>query len=424
MGDHRRSAGRRRTVKPGGRIAVRLTRRVVQLGFLALTLAAVFVVGANAERWCPFGGVEALYTYLHEGNLLCSLGISNFYILAAVLVTTLLLRRVFCGYMCPIGTLSEWIGRGAARCKLRPRTVPPGADRALSLLKYAVLGVILFITYRASELLFRGFDPCYALLSRHGEDITFWAYVVAGAIVIGSVFVTMPFCRWLCPLAAVLNPFSRVGLTRIRRNTETCIDCGKCSRVCPMAIPVDTVREVTAARCMSCMECVEACPPKASGSVTWGPPANLGRRWPQAALVVIMLACVGVAVTASYAFPIASFRVVRGQTPARTESVQLTVTGLHCRGSATSFAYYLERDDAFAIPGYLKIEAWPSPGGGKARITFDPSQTNAQAIKQAITEAYFDATGNLWRPSPFEIEGYDPLAAPETTQPAGSAGRP
>ena len=403
---------------------MRRTRRIVQFGFLALTLGGVFVVGGNAERWCPFGGVEALYTYLHEGNLLCSLGVSNFYILAAVLVSTLLLRRVFCGYMCPIGTLSEWIGRAAARLKLRPRTVPVQADRALSMLKYVVLGVILFITYKASELLFRTFDPCYALISRHGEDITFWAYVVAGAIVIGSVFITMPFCRWLCPLAAVLNPFSRIGLTRIRRNEETCISCGKCARVCPMAIPVDTVREVTAARCLSCMECVEACPPKAGGSVTWGPPRFLGRRWPQAALVTIMLMCVGIAVAASYAFPIASFINVQGEPPAQTESVRFRVAGLTCRGSANLFAYYLKRDDMFAIPGYMKIEAWPGPGGGEARITFDPSQTSVEAIQQAISEAYFDATGNLWRPSPFEIEGYDPLAAPQTTQPDAEAVTP
>ena len=54
---------------------------------------------------------------------------------------------------------------------------------ALSVLKYGVLAIVLVLTYRAGELIFRGFDPCYALLSRHGEDITFWAYVASGAIV-------------------------------------------------------------------------------------------------------------------------------------------------------------------------------------------------------------------------------------------------
>ena len=68
-----------------------LTRRIVQVAFLALTLAGVFVFGGHAERWCPLGGIEALYGYTTAGNLICSLGVSNFYILGGVLVMTLLL---------------------------------------------------------------------------------------------------------------------------------------------------------------------------------------------------------------------------------------------------------------------------------------------------------------------------------------------
>ena len=205
------------------------TRRILQFGFLALTLVGVYVFRGNCERWCPFGGVETLYTYVTEGSLTCSLAISNFYILGGVLVMTLLLRRVFCGYMCPIGTISDWLQRGAARMGVRSVRVSARVDGWLSLLKYVLLAVILFFTYRSAELVFRAFDPCYALISRHGTDITFWAYVVAGAVVVASLFMVMPFCRWLCPLAAVLNPFSRVGLTRIKRDSDACLDCGECA---------------------------------------------------------------------------------------------------------------------------------------------------------------------------------------------------
>ncbi len=437
---------------------MRTTRRVVQSGFLALTLTAVFIVRGNAERWCPFGGVEAAYTYLREGNLTCSLGVSNFYILAGVLLLTLLLRRAFCGYMCPIGTISEWLGAATTRLGVRPARVPRAVDRALSLLKYGVLAVILYLTWRAGELIFRGFDPCYALISRHGEDITFWAYVVAGGIVLGSLLVTIPFCRWLCPLAAVLNLFSRFGLTRIKRDETVCTSCGKCARACPMAIPVDVLPEVKVARCTSCLNCVAVCP-KASGSgfrvpgsataetvgasadsrpetrdlkpanghlssgaLFWGPPNAIGRRWPQAALIAIMLACVAGAVAAVYTFPVASFIHTRGQAPAQTSVLHLRVSGLTCRGAATRFTlYYLDRDDEFAVPGYLKIEAWPGPGYASARITYDPAQTNELAIKQAITEPYFNTATGGWDASPFRIEGYDPLGLDEvetTTRPA------
>ena len=392
---------------------MKTTRRVVQFGFLALTLGGVFVFRGNAERWCPFGGVEALYTYATEGSLTCSLAVSNFYILGGVLIMTLLLRRVFCGYMCPIGTLSEWLQRGAARLGFGPVRVPYRLDRSLSVLKYVVLAIILYFTYKTSELVFRGYDPCYALLSRHGEDITYWAYVVAGAIVIGSLVVVMPFCRWLCPLAAVLNPFSRFGLTRIKRNEDACLDCGHCATACPMSIPVDTVDQVTVARCMSCMSCVDVCPARGDGAMTWGSPGWMGHRWSNAVLVAILLFCTTAAVAASYLFPLPSFVKMRGQAPDVTATRELDIIGLACRGNATLLMYFLERDDAFELAGYLKLEAWPGPDAAKTRITYDPSLCDEAAIKRAITEPYYDAFGAVWRLSPFEIKGYDPLGSDE-----------
>ena len=172
-------------------------RRTVQFGFLLIVLVGVFVIGGNCERWCPFGGVEALYTYLHEGNLVCSLGTANFFILGGVLGMTLLMRRAFCGYVCPIGTISEWLHAAARRLRLPEVRVPLWLDRRLAWLKYGLLAVILWFTWQTGELIFRGFDPCYALISRHGEDITVWTYVAAGAVVVGSLFLLLPFCRWL-----------------------------------------------------------------------------------------------------------------------------------------------------------------------------------------------------------------------------------
>jgi polyferredoxin len=147
------------------------TRRIVQAAFLLLTIVGVFVVGANAELWCPLGGIEGLSTYWSEGNLICSLGVSNFYILAGVFVMAVLLRRAFCGYMCPIGTLSDWIHAAARRWRMPQPRIPERADRILALLKYVVLAAVVLFTWQAGELLFRAYCPAYALISRHGADI-------------------------------------------------------------------------------------------------------------------------------------------------------------------------------------------------------------------------------------------------------------
>jgi polyferredoxin len=389
------------------------TRRIVQGLFLALVLNGVFVWGANCERWCPFGGVEGLYTYVQEGNMVCSLGTSNFFALGGLLLMTVLVRRAFCGYLCPIGAISEWMHGLGRRLRLPQRQTPRWLDRSLAWAKYGVLALILWLTWTAGELIFRGFDPCYALISRHGEDITAWAYVISAAILIVSLFITVPFCRWFCPLAAVMNPLSRFGLTRVRRDPATCKDCGVCSKKCPTAIPVDQVEQVTAARCISCLQCVESCPDRRSQTLVWGPPRWLGRPWSQAVLILIVVACTAAAVTASYLNPLPSFVKTRGVAPDEIGQVELMVNDVTCRGRANLLCYYIERDDPlFCVLGYLKIEAWPGPGWSKVRVTFDPAQTSEDAIRQAIVEPYYDVTNDRWRMSPFQIEGYDPLTLP------------
>lgn len=374
-----------------------------------MTLVGVFVVRGNAERWCPLGGVESLYQYVREGNLICSLGVSNLYILAAVLAATLLLRRAFCGYACPIGTLSEWIQRAARRLGAPRLAVSGRLDRTLGLLKYVVLAVVLTLTWRASELVFRGYDPCYALIGRHGEDIAVWAYGIAGAIIVASLVITVPFCRWFCPLAAVLAPFSRVGLTSIKRRGDACAGCGACARACPMGIAVDQVPQVTAARCTACFQCVDACPKAASSAVGWGPPPWVGSRWPRGLLVVLLLACVGAAVASAYAFPLPSFVMSWGEPPAATASLHLQVRNLTCRDRARRLVDFLRRDDELKVDGYVRIEAWPGPGPAAVSISCDPLRTSEAAIKRAITEPYYDASVGVWRTSPFRIVGYDPL---------------
>lgn len=386
---------------------MKLKRRLVQFGFLALTIGGVYALKGNAERWCPFGGVEAFYMYFTQGHMLCSLGVSNFYILGAVLLLTVLLRRVFCGYMCPIGAISELLGAGAKRLGVKPARVPVVADRILSLGKYGVLAIILYFTIKAGELMFRTADPCYALISRHGEDITFWAYVVSGAIVVSSLFLVIPFCRWFCPLAAVMNPFSRFGLTRVRRSETACINCGKCSRVCPMAIPVAEVKQVNHARCMSCLDCIESCPEFKGGALSWGPGGTPGKSWPQSVLIAILFGAVVSAVAAAYLVPLPSYVHERGAKPTSTESVDLRIHDVTCRGRATMLTqFFLDRNDDFALPGYLKVEAWPGPGVAPVRVTFDPSLVSADNVRQAITEPYFNLLDDTWAFSPFRIEGY------------------
>jgi ferredoxin len=297
--------------------------------------------------------------------------------------------------------------RAAARLSLPAIRVPRGLDAALSLLKYPALGVILFLTWQAGELIFRGFDPCYALLSRHGEDITAAAYAVGGGLLAASLFLSVPFCRWLCPLAAVLNPFSRASPARVARDGAACTSCGACARACPMAIPVDEVAVVVHARCTACLDCADACRAPGGGALALRVAPFARRRWSRGAVAAVLVLTLAASVAAAALFPVPPFRFARGG--AAAASVTLRVEGLTCRGRAELFVWFLTRDDDLALDGALALEAWPAPGRGRAVVRFDPARSDADAVRRAATEPYFVAGESRWLAPPFRIEGYDPL---------------
>jgi ferredoxin len=177
---------------------------------------------------------------------------------------------------------------------------------------------------------------------------------------------------------------------------------------------VAEVAQVTAARCIACLNCVDACPQQSAGALAWGPPRAVGGRWPPAVLVAILLACTAGAVSAAYLYPMASFVKSQGVPPSTSAVVEMKIENLTCRGRANLLVWFLQRDDLALPLRFFKLEAWPGSGPSLARITYDPEETDEEALKRAITEPYFqdrsDAVDAHWFHSPFRIRGYDPLA--------------
>ena len=166
-----------------------MTRRAIQIAALAATLLSVFWLRGNAEVFCPMGGVESLYTYLREGNLTCSLAVSNFFLLGGTLLSVLLLRRGVCSYLCPVGAISE--GLYALRKRLVARPLRGACEHGTAGCAAEVCGAgghpVFHLVF--GRALFRGYCPAYALISRHGTDITVWAYVISAVLVLASLVV-------------------------------------------------------------------------------------------------------------------------------------------------------------------------------------------------------------------------------------------
>lgn len=239
-------------------------RYLIQAFFLGSITYVALGWGKNGfEAFCPFGGVEALYSIFTAKQYTCALAPLNLGMFVGLLGLTIVSKRSFCGWVCPIGSIGEWIHRfGDKVWKKRPH-LPRSADKYLRLLRYPVLAVILYYTYTIGDLIFRGYDPYYIIFSGFGHSADSWiSFAVLGIFVAGSFFQPMFFCRYFCPLAAVLDPFSKLGLMRIRRSTDTCTDCTVCNRVCHFGVEPMSKVSISHRDCVNCLECVEACPVK------------------------------------------------------------------------------------------------------------------------------------------------------------------
>jgi len=241
---------------------LRLLVQVVFVG-LAIWLGVRAWVGAQSfDSACPYGGVVTLWGYLSTGTFLRGTGASNLVLLALLLVAALLTGRAFCGWACPLGTVQEWLaslirrltGGRTAWLPIRPSRK---VDRALSWLKYGVLGWTVWASATAVVPPLIPFCPYRTLFTLNVGSLLGWS-VIVGLITL-SFAVERAWCRYLCPLGALLAVTNKISLWRIRKDEVRCASCGLCDRACP--VDLDVMREVErGAECIRCRSCVRACP--------------------------------------------------------------------------------------------------------------------------------------------------------------------
>ena len=260
-----------------------LYRRVFQGAFLILNLwlgakfyfwVRQFELGITqpnlqrppgVEGWLPIAGLMNLKYWILSGQI-PSVHPAAMFLLLSFLVMAFLFRKAFCSWLCPIGTISEYLWRAGKLFFGRNVLLPRSIDLPLRGLKYFLLGFFVWAISAMSAVGIRDF-----MLSPYGliadvKMLNFFRHIgEAGLIVLvvfvlASVFVQNFWCRFLCPCGAPLGLTSWLSPARIRRNTETRIDCAKCAKACPSALPVDELAQIRSVECTGCLECVAVCP--------------------------------------------------------------------------------------------------------------------------------------------------------------------
>jgi len=225
-----------------------------------------FAKPLSPEGFLPIGSLMSLKLWLMSGTW-DSWHPAGMVILGAALVLSFFLRKSFCGWICPVGTLSELLWRGGRRLFGRTFALPRWADLALRPLKYLLLGFFLWVILVRMPLpAIRSFLATDYWKAGDLKMLHFFTgmsattAVVLAALVALSLVTKAFWCRYLCPYGALLGLLSAAGPLRVRRDAARCISCGSCARHCPALLPVDRRVSVASPECIGCLTCVSRCP--------------------------------------------------------------------------------------------------------------------------------------------------------------------
>ena len=263
-------------------------RTVVQILFTALTngyaqgfaegnifrgpAKGVCVPGLNcyscpgALGACPIGSLQAT---LDSGRFRIA-----FYVAGFLMLVGAVFGRFVCGWLCPFGLVQDLIYKIPFFRKMKKL---PG-DRFLRFLKYVILALfVIFLPMTVLDIVGQG-KPWFCeyicpsgtlfagipliaqnpVLQASLGFLFTWKVGILIFLIVLSLLVYRPFCRYICPLGAIYSLFNPIAFYRFRIDREKCTGCGLCRRACPMDIPVH--QTPNSPECIRCGKCRRACP--------------------------------------------------------------------------------------------------------------------------------------------------------------------
>jgi polyferredoxin len=221
----------------------------------------------GVEGFLPISALISLKYWLETG-IINEVHPSGLMIFVAILAIGLILKKAFCSWLCPIGTLSESLWMVGKKLFGRNLTTPRWLDYPLRSLKYLLLFFFVYSIWQMDVSDLKAFiyspynkmaDVKMYFFFANISTFALWTIVI---LMIFSVFIKNFWCRFLCPYGALLGVLSWLSPFKITRNKSTCINCDLCTKACPSNINVHKVGKVWSDECMNCLQCVEVCPVK------------------------------------------------------------------------------------------------------------------------------------------------------------------
>ncbi len=289
---------------------LRLTniRIVSQVFFFAVFLFSIWATwtsrlgGYPVSRLLEMDPLVMISTMLSTGYVYRYLGWG-----CIILALTLLFGRVFCNWICPYGTLHQFIGWLFNILPAKKR-IEKNRYRDFYFLKYVILGVFLLMAAMGALqiglldpicLMYRTFATVFAPASDMAVDRaaltannlkldtlwfdnlkfapgaprrvfvgSFWVGLMLFVLVAMNLYIPRFFCRTLCPLGSLLGVISRFSIFRINRDVHKCTNCDLCLVRCEGASDPQSMLRLS--ECFSCMNCIDDCPEDALNFTAFG----------------------------------------------------------------------------------------------------------------------------------------------------------
>ena len=176
---------------------------------------------------CSIGSIQNVILALSDHSYRLPLVVLLLFILP--LAFALFFGRVFCAGVCPMGALQELVNV----CNFR---ISRAVSSALSFIPWIYLAFAILYAATRSQFIICRFDPFIGIFRLSGDV----GMIIFGiSLLILSIFVGRPFCRFLCPYGALLGVVSSVATRRVEVTKKPCINCTLCHNACP----VDAIRE-------------------------------------------------------------------------------------------------------------------------------------------------------------------------------------
>jgi polyferredoxin len=220
---------------------------------------------AGVEAFLPISGLLGLKDWIVNGSI-NTIHPAAVVIFVTVVAVSLLLKRSFCSWICPVGAMSELLWKAGFKVTKRNIQPPVWLDMPLRGLKY-----ILLIFFLVSIL---GNMPAAAVAGFIASDyhkiadvrlLDFFLALSGTPLIVISVLALLSiplknaFCRYCCPYGALLGLVSMFSPLKVTRNKTACVSCGVCSQFCPSFLPVMSKERIHSPECIGCWRCISNC---------------------------------------------------------------------------------------------------------------------------------------------------------------------